>query len=154
MVVYTDNSGRVNILAYGSYKSKSEVHFVLGAETYGFADCFHVVFLIRDELEKVLGHCISVSILTDFASLLNVIIRSSRTSEKRLTIDLVATKEFYDNREIDDIGWIPSSINIADAFTKMEYNKCLDELMDTGIFSQEVSQCEIRKRTDIDADMK
>lgn len=38
-------------------------------------------------------------------------------------IDVGATNEAYNHMDIDDIVWIRSDENIADAFTKQEPNK-------------------------------
>lgn len=59
-------------------------------------------------------------------------------------IDLAAAQEAYDNYEIDYMGWNPTTENIADAFTKMGTNKCLEEFLDSGVFGQDISQWVVR----------
>lgn len=82
--------------------------------------------------------------LTDSACVLDVIIRSSKKAKSRVTIDLPAAKQAYDNRDIDDIGRIKTTDKIADRFTKNGKNKSLQVLLDTGILHQNGSQWIVR----------
>lgn len=84
-----------------------------------------------------------ISMLTDSESLFNVMVRSSRITEKWLMIEIAAAQAVYDNGEIDDIGWLPTRNNIADAFIKIGGNNRLKGFMDTGFFMQ-MSQWVIR----------
>lgn len=60
-------------------------------------------------------------------------------------IDLTAPREAYEKRESDDIGWIKTTENIADAFTKPSPNDGLEEFLDSGILRQSVSQWVVRE---------
>lgn len=53
-------------------------------------------------------------------------------------INLTVAIEACDTYEIYDTGWLPTSPNIADAFTEVEDNKCLEIFTATGIFTQEI----------------
>lgn len=53
-------------------------------------------------------------------------------------VDMNATKEAYENFEIDDIGWIPGTSDNADAFTKWDYISVLADFLNNGIFKQEI----------------
>lgn len=104
ITLLTDQSGRANINSNASYKSRCVVLSILYAETYSFADCFDGAYNIRDKFKQNIGKRISLAMLTDSACLFNVIAKSSRTTERRLMIDLASTKEAYNNMDIDDIG--------------------------------------------------
>lgn len=59
--------------------------------------------------------------------------------------DLSAAKGAYNSQEWDDIGWISTTDNLADAVTKERTNKGLQEFLDTGIVMQEISQWVVKK---------
>lgn len=54
-------------------------------------------------------------------------------------INIAATRGAYNNREIDDVGWIFTKCNIEDAFIKLTINKVLDFLLDTRKLQQKIS---------------
>lgn len=53
-------------------------------------------------------------------------------------IDLAVAQNAYDNYAIDDIGWVPTTENIADAFTKMGTNKWMEEFLGSGDFALDI----------------
>lgn len=144
VILLTDRTRRVNWLHYSSYKSKRIVRSVLGGETYAFADGFDFGFTLRHDLQRITGRKIPITMLTDSQSLFNVIVKASSTTERRLMIDIRATREAYMRGEISDVGWILSTDNIADAFTKLTPCKALDDLMSTGRLDLRVQQWVIR----------
>lgn len=91
--VLTYNSGRVNILSYTIYKPNRVVISVLRADTYSLADCFDSFYVLCNELSSILQYDISLLMSTDSAHLFNIIIRSLETSDRRLMVDLTASRE-------------------------------------------------------------
>lgn len=75
---------------------------MLGAEPYALADCFEAVFTIREEHTNVLQYNFLIGKLANSARLFNAMVRSSRTSEKRLMIYLSAIPEAYDKLMTSD----------------------------------------------------
>lgn len=148
VILLTDRTKRANWLHYASYKSKRIVRSVLGGETYAFADGFDFAFTLRHDIENILGRKLSITMLTDSESLFKVIIKASTTTERRLMIDIRATREAYVREEINDVGWISSEDNIADAMTKLSPCKSLDNLMQTGQLHMQVQQWVIRGEAD------
>lgn len=71
--------------------------------------------------------------ITDYASLVNFISRSSRPSKKRFMIDLTGAREAYDNQEIYYIGRIPTADNLADVFTKIGTNRGLEKFLNSDV---------------------
>lgn len=80
----------------------------MGVESYSFADGFEYSYLLRYHLERMVGKSIPFRMFTDSQSLFEIIVKSSTTTEKSLTIDAKDAREAYDAREISDIGWVPS----------------------------------------------
>lgn len=118
IIVLTDSSQYGNTLSFSSYKSKRIVRSVLGAETYSFADCFDSAYTLKDELYRVFRKTVTIAMLTDSGCLFDVVVKSTRTSEKRLMIDIATARDAYEKFEIDDIGWISGATNMADALAK------------------------------------
>lgn len=81
---------------------------------------------------------------TDSASLFQVITKATRTSERRLMIDVEACREAYEKREIADIALIRSEYNLADCMTKIMDPHQLLELLKTNTLHNSVQQCVIR----------
>lgn len=55
-------------------------------------------------------------------------------------IDIATDRDAYEKIEIHSIGWITGCTNIAYALTKLESNKRIEELLDTGIFNLDILQ--------------
>lgn len=110
-------------------------------EAHLFADCFEAVYSIRNELLKVFKRKNTTVILTDSACSFYVILRISQTSEKHLMIDLDTTKEAHERSDTDEIGWITTTKNVAEAFTKKTTNLALENHLDTGNIISNVKQC-------------
>ena len=138
MIVLADKNGKANIMHYNSYKSKRVVRSVLGGDTYAFADAFDIAFHLRHDLKRLLQKEIKLTLLTDSMSLFKIIINSTVTTEKRLMIDIAAVREAYERSDIDYVGWIPSTSNIANGLTKLGICSVLSEFMTTNVLTQEI----------------
>lgn len=115
IILLLDDSVYSNVLQFCSYKPKRFLRSVLGRETYAFADGFDQAYVIRHDLSKMLRKKLPLTILTDSKSLFQFITSSlTVTSEKRLMVDVLETKQADDNGEISDVVWIPSDHNLAD----------------------------------------
>lgn len=95
-------------------------------------------------MERALGRKIKIAIITDSESLLNVVVKSSVTSEKRLTVDTKAAREAFDRREIRNIGWVKSRENLADRLTKRARCTAQEQFLDTGRMKMTIEQWVIR----------
>ena len=75
---------------------------------------------------------IQIVICTDSYSLYECLVRLGTTKEKRLMIDIMALRQSYERRELQEIRWISGSDNPADTMTKSTPNKALAKLLDTN----------------------
>lgn len=103
-----EKSSHYNIIESRSFKSKRIVRLPLSAETFSFADEFDYAYMLKTDVESMLGHNIHIQMLTDSKSLFDVLPKNSTTTEKRLMIDIAAAREAYKQFEISDIGHIRS----------------------------------------------
>ena len=70
--------------------------------------------------------------LTESKSLFDVISKGSGMSEKRLMINVAPAREVYQNRDINNIGFVSSESNLADGLTKVNKQRSLLELLRTS----------------------
>ena len=64
MIGLADNSNHYNIIAFRSFKSQRIVRSPLGAETLSFAEAFDYAFMLKTDVESVLGR--NIHILGDY----------------------------------------------------------------------------------------
>ena len=122
------------------------VRSILGAEMLAFADAFDLSFLLKRDLEDILGKKLPLKMLTDSKCLFDIITKQSETTEKRLEIDVKAVREGYNAFEISDIGFIRSANNPADALTKVRGNDSLLKLLETNKCDFDVDKWVVRKK--------
>ena len=91
---------------------------VLAAEFIAFADLFNESSTSLAQLEQALNRTLLLHLLTDSRSLIDIIGKRSRISEKRLMLDIGATRQAYKAELISYIGFVRSLHNLADIPTK------------------------------------
>ena len=72
----------------------------MAAETLTFVDGFDNAFILRHDLQRMLGRGIPLLMLTDSKAPFDVITGSKYTTEKILIVDLAAIREAYNERTI------------------------------------------------------
>lgn len=68
---------------------------------------------------------------TDCLSIFDFLAKVNRMTERRLMIDIKSVREAYLGREIENIMFISSGCNPADALKKVKMNSYLDETIRT-----------------------
>ena len=131
-----DNEVRIrgNIIHWSSTKCKRVTRSVLASEIYGMVQGFDVGYVIHHTVNTILERLslpkAPLVLCTDSFSLYQCLVRMGSTNEKRLMIDLMALRQSYENREIDDIRWIHGTSNPADAMTKASPNETMRTLVE------------------------
>lgn len=108
-----------NCLSFTSIKSKRIFRPVLGAETYAFDDGFDGVYAIWHEIQEMVVHPISLTMLTYSESPFKIIIKSTVITEKRLMIDVKEAREAYITSVIIEVCGIRIQHDVADVLSKM-----------------------------------
>lgn len=116
----------------------------MGAEVLAFADRFDYAFLLKHDLQRIIGDDLPLAMRTDSESLFKTIVKSTTTTDKRLMIDIQAARESYGKQEISDIGWIRSEDNPADGLTKPTPCRALEHLLHTGSLDVNIQQWVLR----------
>lgn len=130
---------RSNIIHMSSTKCKRVTRSVLASEIYAFVMGFDMAIALATTLSMITGLMglprVPLVICTDSYSTYDLLVKLSTTSEKRLMIDVMALRQSYERREIEEVRWIHGDDNPADAFTKTRPNKALDRLVATSEFT-------------------
>lgn len=140
-----DHSGAVVPINFKSYKSRRVTRSSMAGEVIAFSDLFDVATTLASELELILSHKVPVQLFTDIKSLFDVISKGSRTSEKRMMLDIAAAREGFKNKTISDIGFVRSSKNIADGLTKHMSQAVLRQIIDSSMLDIQPEQWIVRK---------
>ena len=138
IICLTDDSCKCSILQFSSRKSTRVARSTMAAETLAFVDGFDNFFLIKHELQRLLGRDIPVTMLTYCQLLFDALTRSRYTTERRLMVDIASAREAYSNGLIFNIGLILSEHNPADSLTKVNCNNAMYKLRCTHRLSHPV----------------
>lgn len=84
IIVLADQSNRCAIIQYSSHKSKRVVRSSMAAETLAFSDAFDNAFIIKHDLQRMLGRALSLLMLTDSKILFDVLTRSKSSTVSSL----------------------------------------------------------------------
>jgi hypothetical protein len=126
----------------------------MAAETMAFADTFDAAFSLKNDLASILGNPPPLLILTDSKTLLDVMVCSKHTTEKRLMIDISAAREGLNRHDITNICLISSEDNIADSMTKLSSNSSLHRLLLHHTIDHKILQYVVDPETKCNNDVK
>ena len=80
-------------------------------------------------MKKITRRYLPLYMLTDSRGLFDMITRNSYSAERRLMIDMAATRQAYRRREIDGVAHVAGADNPADAMAKNRQSKAVIDLM-------------------------
>ena len=129
IILLVDDDDSAVPICFKSYKSRRVTRSVLSAEVIAFADLFDDAYALRSQAEQALKRSIPMHLLTDSKSLFDMISKGSRSSEKRIMLDIHAARQAYQAKEISNIGFVRSSDNLADGLTKQKMQAELFKLL-------------------------
>jgi len=110
-------------IMWGSWKSHRVATSSYGSELQAVFAAFDAGTVLRQLMSELMyGHSfgkIQVDVRNDNLSLVNSINAITRiTQEKRLTATLMSLREMLKKNEIESVGFIPGTTNLADCLTK------------------------------------
>jgi hypothetical protein len=125
-----------NLIHYSSTKSKRVTRSVLASEIYGMVGGVDMAIAINTTIKMIMDQLgftsIPIIVCTDSYSLYECLVKLGTTKEKRLMIDIMAIRQSYERRELQEIRWINGQDNPADAMTKSNPNRALEKFLDTN----------------------
>lgn len=115
---------------------------MLASEIYGMTAGVDIAYAIGTTLKLVTNQLdipnIPIVVCTDSYSLYECLVKLGTTKEKRLMIDIMAIRQSYERRELQEVRWISGLDNPADAMTKANLNKSLESFINTNELSVRV----------------
>ena len=97
---------------------------------------FDLGFIIKQTLTIICKRIdlpkIPLILCTNSYLLYQCLIQLGTTSEKRLMINIMALRQSYKGRKIDEIRWICGKDNLANAMTKASPNSALERIISTN----------------------
>jgi hypothetical protein len=143
-ILLMDKDDRFAIIKFRSGKCHRVTHSAMAAETCAFAEAFDAAFVLKHSLEKLLKRQIRLQMLTDLKQLFDAMSHSTQTKEKRILIDIAASKQSFERHEISDLGLIAGREMLADCFTKVMEPTQLLSALESGFLRHEIKQWIIR----------
>eukprot|EP00173_Palmaria_palmata_P004734 Plantae.Rhodophyta-Palmaria_palmata.ctg7065.p2 GENE.Plantae.Rhodophyta-Palmaria_palmata.ctg7065~~Plantae.Rhodophyta-Palmaria_palmata.ctg7065.p2 ORF type:complete len:125 (-),score=17.48 Plantae.Rhodophyta-Palmaria_palmata.ctg7065:512-886(-) len=119
----------------------------MDSETLAFSAAFDAGFLLRRQMEIIVGRVIPMLMPTDRKCLFDVLTSNKNTTEGRLMLKFFATRQAYGRKENDNIGLIKSEVNLADDLTKIKGNGALRNAMKTSTLYHDIEDYILRGRT-------
>ena len=125
-----------NLIHWSSTKCKRVTRSVLASEIYGMTLGADMAIAIDSTIKQITGQLgltpIPIIVCTDSYSLYDLLVKLGTTKEKRLMIDVIALRQSYERRELQEVRWINGNDNPADALTKSSPNTALQRFIDTN----------------------
>jgi hypothetical protein len=132
-VICLVNDTHANILHWSSMKCKWVTSNVLAIELFAMIHEFDVDLILKSILIKMLDiTLISLTLITDSKFLYDCLIRLSITIEKRLIINVMILRQFYERREIIEMIWIHEINNSTNFMTKTKSSSALKTKINTN----------------------
>lgn len=103
-----------------------------------------VAVTLAEELRTIYERSVPLNLLTDSKALFDIISKGSRTSEKRMMLDIAAAREGFRDRVISDSGFVRSTDNLGDGLTKTMQQAALQGVLKNGKLRTRVEQWRIR----------
>lgn len=119
IILLADATGACFPLQFRCYKPHRVVRSALPEQLIAFAEMVDAAYTLAEEPRSM--HPVSdvhLKLYTDNKSLFDVTSKGSRTSEKRLMVNIDAAREGCRKMEIWDIGFVKTPHNFADGITK------------------------------------
>ena len=125
IILLMDRTTRCRVLQFLLHKSRRVTRSNMAADALAFADAFDHAFILKHDLQRILGREVPLLMLTDSKLLFDAITGNKYTTEKRLMVDIAFIRKAHHDHIISNIALIRSEHNAADAMTKVTQKYCL-----------------------------
>lgn len=90
IILVADDSNQVSFLHFSSTKSKRVTRSSTATETLELVEDFDHTYLIQHDLQRIIGQCVPILMLTDSSHLFSALNPAKGKTERRLMIDMAA----------------------------------------------------------------
>jgi hypothetical protein len=134
VICLADFINTTNIIHWSSIKCKRMTRSVLAVELFVMIHDLDVGSVLKSILIRMLDKKILISLIliTDSKFLYDCLIRLNIIVEKRLMIDVMILRQFYERREITKMIWIHDINNSVDSMIKIKSSTALKTMIDTN----------------------
>jgi hypothetical protein len=139
-ILLMDKFDRFAIIKFRSGKCHRVTHSAMAAETCAFIEVFDAAFVLKLSLGKLLKRQIRSQMLSDSKQLFDAISHSTQTKEKRILIDIAASKQSFERFEISDPGLVAGRDMLADCFKKVMEPIRLMSALESGFLRHQIKQ--------------
>jgi hypothetical protein len=129
-VICLADATHANIIHWFSIKCKRMTRNVLAVELFVMIHDFDVDSILKSTLIKMLVIDIFLILITDSKFLYDCLIRLNITIEKRLMIDVMILRQFYERRKITEMIWKHDINNLVDSMIKIKSSTVLKTMID------------------------
>ncbi len=154
VICLTDFINTTNIIHWSSIKCKRMTRNVLAVELFVMIHDFDVDSVLKSTLIKMLDVIVSLILVTNSKSLYDCLIRLSIIVEKRLMIDVMILRQFYERREITEMIWIHDINNSVDSMIKTKPFSALKTMIDINKINLNTTEWVKRAREAVNQDKK
>jgi hypothetical protein len=128
-----------HIIAYSSKKSPRVVSSIFSGEAIALANAFNHSFALQHDIYRMTGRKLSICLRTDSLAVFDAISKNTAPKDQRLQIDIAQLRESWQRREIGELAFIRSRLNIADSLTKRDSSSLL-RVLQSGLDEAELEQ--------------
>ena len=118
IIFLVDSCGNHCPIIWQSRTIRRVVKSTLAAETLALLDCVEAGFYVARIIQELTGVKINFYCKVDNKSLVDATYSSKSVDDRRLRIDVAVLRNMLENKEIEDISWICSNLQLADSLTK------------------------------------
>ena len=118
IVFLTDSGGQRCPIYWQTRKLRRVVKSTLAAETMALLEGAETAVYVANIIKSIIRSHLSISCYVDNRSLVDALSSSKQVDDKRLRIDLAVLEDMLARKEITDVRWVPSSLQLADCLTK------------------------------------
>lgn len=72
--------------------------------------------MVHHDIQATMRRHLPLRVLTDSSGFFYVVVKDTTTTEKRLMLDLRATREAFERNDITEREWIRRKLNLGDGF--------------------------------------
>ena len=121
----------------------------MAGETVALTEAFDHIFIIKHDLQRMLGKQVALLMIKDSKLLFDVIPGNRYTTEARLKVDIAAVREGYNQKIISSIALISKHYNLDDPLTNIKGNSSLDVFLRTHRVQHPIEQHVVEPKLNI-----
>lgn len=112
----------------------------LAGETIALVEAFDHSYLLKHDLQRILGKRIPFHLMTDSKLLFDVITGNLYTTKARLIMDIATVRESHNQHIVSNIALPDRVYKIVDPFKKIVHCPLLERVMFTGYLNHSIWQ--------------